>query len=628
MNKINSLDIETYLKESIFIPYCISIIIHNNIISFYYNFDNIILNCFNYIFERIEKTETFYIHNLKFDGTLIIFELSKFNFFKIGAIIENSNFYLITIEKENKKIELRCSYKLLPLSLDKISNGFNIENKKMDYPFLFVNDQNINWKGYIDKKYFKSYQGYKEYNELLDLKKYTIKYCENDAFITKIFVEKISIIFYKNFKIDIISNKILSTPSLSFFTFYSKFNIKKVEKTIKKEKELYIRDSYFGGRCEVFGNPKNNKTFHFDFPGMYGICMKEKNVFGESNFFYKICEKENLKPGFYNIDWESNMKIPILPHHNQINNKLLFCNGEGNGTYWFEEINLFKKYGGIVKKINSGLIYENFDYIFKEFVEFFEKFRKINEENKILGKLIINSFYGRTGLTIKEEYSIFVNSKKEYDKIMDLFDKNILEIRKIEEINRIYLITFKINKNLRNYLMEKNEFIREEKNLNIGIASSITSKARIKLYEGFMQVEKNKGRILYCDTDSIFAEFEKSVLDQKMGDIYWDSLKEDTHLYDSVFISPKTYGLLLKDKEIIKIKGITRNYINFNDLKNKFYNRENFIAKNLGTIRYKDFRVEFRNINKEVDLIAYDKRVFSDNLKETRPYIYKNGIYE
>jgi hypothetical protein len=35
---------------------------------------------------------------------------------------------------------------------------------------------------------------------------------------------------------------------------------------------------------------------------MYGICMKEKNVFGESSFFYKICEKENLKPGFYNID--------------------------------------------------------------------------------------------------------------------------------------------------------------------------------------------------------------------------------------------------------------------------------------------------------------------------------------
>jgi hypothetical protein len=143
-DKINSLDIETYVDEGVFIPYCISIIINNNIKSFYYNFDNIILNCFNYIFEIIEEKETIYIHNLKFDGTLIIFELSNFSYFKISAIIENSNFYLITIQNNNKKIELRCSYKLLPLSLDKISKGFNIESKKMDYPFLFVNKENLN----------------------------------------------------------------------------------------------------------------------------------------------------------------------------------------------------------------------------------------------------------------------------------------------------------------------------------------------------------------------------------------------------------------------------------------------------------------------------------------------------
>jgi hypothetical protein len=30
--------------------------------------------------------------------------------------------------------------------------------------------------------------------------------------------------------------------------------------------------------------------------------MKEKNVFGNSYFSYKIHENENLKPGFYNID--------------------------------------------------------------------------------------------------------------------------------------------------------------------------------------------------------------------------------------------------------------------------------------------------------------------------------------
>jgi hypothetical protein len=59
-----------------------------------------------------------------------------------------------------------------------------------------------------------------------------------------------------------------------------------------------------------------------------------------------------------------------------------------------------------------------------------------------------------------------------------------------------------------------------------------------------------------------------------------------------VFILPKTYGILLKDKEIIKIKGITRNYISFDDLKRKFYNKEDFIAENLKSIRYNNFKVE------------------------------------
>lgn len=64
-------------------------------------------------------------------------------------------------------------------------------------------------------------------------------------------------------------------------------------------------------------------------------------------------------------------------------------------------------------RINSGLLYDNFDYVFKDFVEYFESFRNINNEHKILGKLMINGFYGRTGLSLKEEFSFFLNSKEE-----------------------------------------------------------------------------------------------------------------------------------------------------------------------------------------------------------------------
>jgi hypothetical protein len=309
--------------------------------------------------------------------------------------------------------------------------------------------------------------------------------------------------------------------SLSFYTFYNKFNTKKVKKYIKKDEEIYIRDSYFGGRCEVFGNPfKENSVYYFDFKGMYGQCMMEKNVLGNSEFIYDIDKDSELRPGFYNIDWESNMDIPVLPHHNQINNKLLFCNGNGNGTYWFEEINLFKEMGGVVKKINSGLIYSDFDYIFKDFVEYFDKYREINYEYKTLAKSIINSFYGRTGLSIREEYCFFVSKLEKLNYLRELSEKKEIEILYIDEINEIWLVNVKLNEKSKKILKKDFGYLKKEKILNIAIASSIASKARIKLYKSFLSVIKEGGRLLYCDTDSVFAEFDYNVLGHKMGEVY------------------------------------------------------------------------------------------------------------
>ena len=69
--------------------------------------------------------------------------------------------------------------------------------------------------------------------------------------------------------------------------------------------------------------------------------------------------------------------------------------------------------------------------------------------------------------------------------------------------------------------LEKLLNIKKKKSKNnIVIASCITSKARIKLYRAQEEVLKNKGRMLYSDTDSIFASFEKDVTGEKHGEIY------------------------------------------------------------------------------------------------------------
>ena len=361
---------------------------------------------------------------------------------------------------------------------------------------------------------------------------------------------------------------------------------------------------------------------------MYGLCMKEKNIYGKSFFSYNISKNDKLKPGFYNINWNSKMNFPILPHHNLITNKLLFTNGDNNGTYWFEEIELFQKMGGKISQINSGLIYEKYDYIFSDFVSYFEKFRQKNNTYKTLGKLMINSFYGRTGIKPKEEYSFFIMTLEELNFYINLSDKGEIVINSIEEINKIWFISLKLTDKTIKILLEKNHKIKKGESLNIAIASSITAKARVKLYKGFQAVQKMGGNILYSDTDSVIAEFHRSVDNEQHGEIFWDTSKKDTQIIDAVFSAPKTYAILFKNgNSFVKIKGVQRNYITFEEFKDSFYFKKNLVVDNLMQIKNTKFKVEYMNITKNIDLVAYDKRKFSDNLKETTPLYHFDGMY-
>ena len=85
-----------------------------------------------------------------------------------------------------------------------------------------------------------------------------------------------------------------------------------IKKKIKLKYDRIIRNAYFGGRTEVFGNQNNNEILlHYDWSGMYAQCMKEKVLGGE------IIESNIIKnldhPGFYWIKFFQNMDIPILP---------------------------------------------------------------------------------------------------------------------------------------------------------------------------------------------------------------------------------------------------------------------------------------------------------------------------
>lgn len=600
----NTIDIETYKDGSNVIPYCICISIKGNFYSFYGEEVYNIVDLLNIIYlkDEMDYIEIF-CHNLNFDGFIIIDLLSKKKIkFEIKSI--QTDLFYIKIFFLTKIIILRCSYKIIPLSLRILGEMENFE--KTYFPYKFVNKDSLYYIGDIpDRDYWNEndLDLFKIKNKPpFDLKKETIKYCINDLnLLNKILDNIIKII---NSFSKYLLNKSFSAPSISHNLFFLNYNIKNIPKTIKKKDEDFIRFSYFGGRCEVFGNPNNNEIIkYFDFSGMYGQCMMESFHIGDG---YYTIPNSIEKPGFYSINYISNnMDIPVLPNKS-FENKLLFKNGRSSGIYWYEEILYFIEKGGILDKINHAYIFDKSDFVFQDFVKEFTKIREKGIYYKFFGKLMINSLYGSMALNEITTTNIITFSEEEVE-----FAYKNLNVLKFYKINNIFIIEIKIDEKLKKYNIkyEKNKSSR-----NVSYSSAISSKARIKLHRAMMEVIEDGGRLLYCDTDSIFASYDKNDKREYFYNNKWLDFYDD-----GVFAAPKSYALKGK-KDIIKIKGVSVNDLTYEDFKKDFYNNKSIKMNNQLNFNKKDFTLKQDYINKEILRKEYNKRIFINNKKETRPF--------
>lgn len=606
---INVFDLETYKeKDGKIIPFCACFILENREYSFYYGEKNVILASLNTIVTECNSSYIeLFVHNLNFDGMLILETITKEKI-KFDVLIQRTNIYYIQINYLNKTIKFRCSYKLIPLSLKKLGE---IENfKKLWFPYKFISIQTIFYKDVIPNKEFweteEDYDNFLNSNEniLFDVKQETIKYCMNDVILTKKVLENVLQIIKLEDKKIVESS--YSSASLSYKIFFKKYNVMKINEKIKKSEENFIRQSYFGGRCEVFGNlNKDEKVKYFDFSGMYAQCMEEK--FHNGNGFYLI-NSDTALTGFHTIEYSSNFEfLPVLPSHSD-KNKLIFANGERKtGTFWFEEIEFFKKKGGKVHKTLISFVYNSYEEVFSQFITKFSEIRKKGGYYNVFGKLMINAFYGGMGLRPNQDEYFITFSEEEYLSILDKFN-----ITMECKINSVYIIEVKKDyKYKKHFKMKKRE--EEFSKRNVSYSSAIAAKARIKLYKGLEEVIEDGGRLLYTDTDSIFAAYDKNDNREYFFEKKWLKFYED-----AVFIAPKTYALKSVQNDV-KIKGVRVQDFDFYEIKNKFYQEKDLIFTNQLNFRKINFLLKQTYIEKKISLSDYDKRIFTNNKKNTKP---------
>lgn len=584
-----ALDIETIWKDGIAKPICIAISKGEKILYKGIKANNVESNELAlFLLEKCSSNKIYYVHNLTFEAFVFLPFFIKMGV-KFKIISSNKTVYSMEIFWKKKKIKMRCSYKLTMLSLKNLAKLAGEEEKGI-FPYSILNE-NLEERMFLEEKMFnnkKEFEILKEkHGNFINTYDILKEYCINDVNITK----KSIIKYWKIIEEGGLTknNRILTAAKLSIENYFKDYQI--IKKKIHLKYDRLIRKGYYGGRTEVFGNLNIDEiALHFDWSGMYSQCMMEKVLGGEIYESNIILNTD--QPGFYWIKFKQDLDFPILPIKL---NKLMFVNGEFEGWYWFEEIKLAKEHGVKILNVTKMISCQYYETFIKDFVEKNNNIRKISPLHKLIGKNNNNTFYGRLGMNperLEEEIMSEINNISDYEKIV--------------EINGAYVGYKKKEKSVSNVL----------------ISASITSKARIKLYKGIMEVIKNGGRILYTDTDSIIAAFHISIyekaLDREMGEVYFDSTKNDTIIKDAVFAMPKTYALsYMNGEEIVKIKGFNAKP-DFKTFKEHFYEKKTLVTQNIEWNK-KDLIIKNIIREKQTNLHLLDKRRWKFDMKNTEP---------
>lgn len=310
-----------------------------------------------------------------------------------------------------------------------------------------------------------------------------------------------------------------------------------------------VRDGYYGGRTEVF-QPLLFNGFHYDVNSLYPYVMKvNKLPWGQARYhegdkarnIFKYWYNYKQGAGFLKVDIHipETLHIPPLPAKRL--KKLMFPVGRLTGTWTFEEIELALEVGCKIEKIYHCVYFEKTDFIFKDFVSYFEEIKNNSDGAlKTFAKLMQNSLYGKFGMKRIRETLLPKSAIKKCIEKGYKYNDYINPLYGGEEFIQAHIPSF-------------------AKYIQPHIAAYVTSLARILLYRGLMK-QHEIGEVAYCDTDSIACS--QPFPDEMIHNKEYGKWKLESELDEGIFIQPKTY--YEKDKngeETKKFKGVPKKYV-------------------------------------------------------------------
>lgn len=563
---------------------------------------------FDYIFSS-RKYHTFYANNFcKFDSKFIIDGLMQLDYFNDQVLLplynKSQDLISLTVIYKGIKYIFYDSYLLLPFSLDKQAKSINSKSK-LSFPNLFANYKNLNYMGpapgieyYYDKNSI-PLTGWFDFRATLS------SYLQHDCHLLLLVLNRYNTIFTDRFKISIFGVPTLASLAKKLYrTHYFNVPIDPVEN--KKQYEIpigyrhYNQDivqAYYGGHVDVY-IPKLNKGYYYDINSQYPSSKlkdmpvgipKLVSTFKEFSKFFGF--------GSYNIIAPQNLKIPFLPYREKIDgaNTLLFPVGQWTGWYFSEEIRYARKLG-YKCTFNYGYLFIRGKDQFKDYINdlYYIKSHPANDVEKMIAKLLLNSLYGRWGIT-DTFFECVITSDIEHINlirskyIIEPISEDFLTSDIVKLIYEFRPNTSQRTTNLKEYnklLLVYKDSIRS-RIYNYPIAAAITAYSRITI-DPFKIILNN--RCFYTDTDSVILEHPLpiSLLGFGLGSmrneyLIGSNLAED-HKYffvKALFIAPKIYCFFINGKFVYRFRGVSVDAnLTYQDFSDFYYN----IAYNYSTI--------------------------------------------
>ena len=527
-------------------------------VTYGYTFEDIepiLINYYNKGFKPIV-----YIHNLEFDARKIpcIFDDSRIKWSQCFVI--NGKLARITC----KKYSFQDSFKILPMSLRKLSNDFDVEHGKLDL-----------WEE-VKKKYGEEYHDIVDYLDRCNVDdELYLKYLGYDVISLYEIVEKlieVSGLTLQEFV------KCITTASLSRHIFKNGYKGKPFKNphnfktdfqmlsmhdfSNDLETEEFLRCSYCGGRTEVFKILLEKKAYHYDVNSLYPyVCYNYDYPIGRPTFYSTEESAER-----YFLNWMKDheglgflcceifipmQNIPPLPVKM---GKLAFPCGYVWGTWTFEELEYaILECGCKIMKYHEVCAFTRTYPVFKNFIDTFSKMKEEADINgnlslRTFSKLLQNVAYGYTGM--RRDNKSTLDSIKNIDK----YDS--------DEILGI---------NTELGFIEVKQLVKS-RYIQVQVASYVTSRARLVLLKALRNADK-LGTVYYCDTDSIVTDV---LLPNDMVDAHkLGYFKLESTPLKGVFLQPKVYAEVFETDEEKAKETIENDY----NLRNNFLKEDNHIYK-------------------------------------------------